>query len=391
MSEALASSFARSRPVNATRPNALFIDLDALARNVREVRRLAGRPIVIMASVKANAYGHGIVPVARRLAAERVEVLATGAFTDAVAMREAGIATPILMMGGALPEAVPALVARGLMPTVHNPELAEAAAAVAASATRAVAVKVDCGLGRLGVPLDGAHAFVLALARRPRVEVAGLYTHLPFSDTAGADWARDGVARFGALVAALARDGVHIPVTQARASSALLAGIDDDCTAVSPGALLYGLAPVDAAVARAAALRPVMVSLRTRLIQISRHTARVGRHAGRVTGPTGVVPFGRLDGNRMSRPDSGAHMLVAGRRAPILGVSLEHCVLDLSLVPEARIGDEVVVLGGDGDQRISLDDIARWQGGGVNDVLMSLNGRLEPTYTAEQAPRQSGH
>lgn len=375
--------------MHATRPNAVHIDLDALAHNVREIRRLAGRPVAIVASVKANAYGHGIVPVARRLAAEDVEVLATGAFADAVAMREAGVTTPILMMGGALPEAVPDLVARGLMPTVHNRELAEAAAAVAARAARLVPVyvKVDCGFGSFGVPLDEAHAFVVALARRPRIEVAGLYTHLPFSDATGADWARDGVARFDALVAGLAGDGVHIPVTQARASGALLAGIDDRCTAVSPGALLYGLSPVDAGVARAAAFRPVMAAIRTRLIQVSHHTARVGRYAGRVSGPTGVVPFGRLDGNRMPRPESGAHMLVGGRRAPILGVSLEHCVLDLSEAPEARVGDEVVVLGDSRGLRISLDDMARWQGAGTNDVLMSVNGRLPATHTGAPAGR----
>lgn len=348
------------------RPNSIDIDLDALDSNVREIRRRIRPGVAIIASVKANAYGHGIVAIARRLSAAGVEMLATGSFADAVAVRKAGITTPVLMMGGALPAAIPELLRRDLVPTVHNQELADAVAAHAERRVQ-VYVKVDCGFGRLGIPVDDARRFVLELARRPNLEISGLYTHLPFADAAGREWARRGIVRFDELVAELAAAGLSIPVTQARASAALLAGIDDNCTAVSPGALLYGLSPVDADLADRSALRPVMARICTRLIQTS---------DSHPNGARGVVPFGRVDGHRAPVAGSGAHMLIDGAKAPILSVSLEHAVLDLSAAPTASVGDSVIVLGRSGDGAIAIEDLARWQGVGVNDVLMSLNDRL---------------
>lgn len=349
-----------------TRPNTIEIDLDALDSNVREIRRRIRPGVAIIASVKANAYGHGIVPVAQRLGAAGVEMLATGSFADAVAVREAGITMPVLMMGGALPAAMPELLRYDLVPTVHNQALADAVAECATGRTQ-VYVKVDCGFGRLGIPVSEAEDFVLGLARRPNLEIGGLYTHLPFADAAGLEWARRGIARFDELVAALAGEGLTIPVTQARASAALLTGIEDNCTAVSPGALLYGLSPVDGELADRSALRPVMARIATRLIQTS------DTHPG---GPRGVVPFGRLDGHRPPLESSDAHMLIDGVQAAILSVSLEHTVLDLSAIPSAAVGDTVTVLGHSGNRAIAIEDIARWQGGGVNDVLMALNKRL---------------
>ena len=363
-----------------TRPNEARIDLSALADNVALVRRHVRSGTAIIASVKANAYGHGIVPVARRLADLNVEVLATGSFADAIAMRDAGITTPILMMGGALPSAVPELLRHDLIPTVHCQELADAVAD-ATQRRLPVYVKVDCGFGRLGVPLRDAHRFVLDLARRPRIEIAGLYTHLPFADAEGLSFARARIERFRALVEALARDGLAIPITQARASAALLAGIEDCCTAVSPGALIYGLSPVEPGLASPTGLRPVLARISTRLIQVSpwagdRSPEFASRHAARVRSTTGVVPFGRVDGNRAPRPGQDAHMLIGGVKAPVLGVSLEHAVIDLSDVARPAVGQEVVVLGESEGARIALDDLAHWQGVGVNDVLMSLNGRM---------------
>jgi alanine racemase len=320
------------------------------------------------------------VPVARRLADAGVEVLATGSYADAIAIRDAGITTPILMMGGALPSAAPELLRHDLIPTVHCQELADAVTD-ATQQRLPVYVKVDCGFGRLGVPLRDAHRFVLDLARRPRIEIIGLYTHLPFTDAEGLSFARVRIERFSALVEALARDGLAIPITQARASAALLAGIEDDCTAVSPGALIYGLSPVEPGLASPTGLRPVLARISTRLIQVSpwagdRSSEFASRHAARVRSTTGVVPFGRVDGNRAPRPGQDAHMLVGGVKAPVLGVSLEHAVIDLSDVARPAVGQEVVVLGESKGARIALDDLAHWQGVGVNDVLMSLNGRM---------------
>jgi alanine racemase len=161
------------------------------------------------------------------------------------------------------------------------------------------------------------------------------------------------MALFDRLIDDLARDGLRIPVTQVRASNGILDQLKDHCTAVSPGALLYGMT------GEAAGATPVMRAIRSRLIHITSSSADRGpaydtRFAAKATGPTGVVPFGRVDGNRMPVAGSGAHMLVGGRKAPILSVSLEHAVIDLSAVPDAAPGTEVVILGRSGAARISL-------------------------------------
>lgn len=363
-------------PMFKTRPNTMDIDLNALEANVAEIRRRVRPGVAIIASVKANAYGHGIIAIGKRLEATGVEVLATGSFVDAIALREAGVETPILMMGGALPAAIPELLRNNLTPTVHNQELADAVATSVARPTP-IYIKVDCGFGRLGVPIRDAHEFVLGLAQMPNVEIGGLYTHLPFADAAGCAWAGDGIARFDELATGLADAGLTIPITQARASAALLTGIEDGCSAVSPGALLYGLSPVNPGLADNSALRPVMTRIRTCLIQVSRSDAGYqGQGAARVRGNTGVVPFGRVDGNRAPIAGAGAHVLIDGFKAPILSVSLEHAVIDLSDVPHPVVGQTVVVLGRSGDGEIAIEDIARWQGASVNDVLMALNDRV---------------
>jgi len=337
----------------------------------------------VIASLKANAYGHGAVPLAWRLARAGVEMLSTGSFRDAVAMRKAGIDTPILMFGASLPAAVPEFIQYGLTPTLHNMEIAEATAACGGQPV-SVFIKVDCGFGRLGVPLRQARQFVLDVARQPGTDIAGLYTHLPFYDQAGCDWARERIAKFDDLIAALARDGLTIPLTQARASAAIVAGIEDNCTAVCPGGILYGNSPLKG-LGDASGFRPVMASVRTRLIHISqtasdRTPGYEGIYATRVKGATGVVAFGRYDGNRAAAAGQSAYMLVRGVKAPILGVSLEHCVLDLSDVEDPQIGDEVVILGQNNDADITLERIAEWWGVGINDVLMTFNDRIKQRF-----------
>ena len=186
------------------------------------------------------------------------------------------------------------------------------------------------------------------------------------------------------LVATLTQEGLTIPITQARASAAIVAGIEDSCTAVCPGGILYGNSPVKG-IGDASAYRPVMTGVRTRLIHIShdagdRTPGYEGIYADRVETMTGVVPFGRTDGNRAAAPGKSPYMLVGGVKAPILGVSLEHCVLDLSAVESPQVGDDVVVLGGSGRNEITLARIAEWWGLGMNDVLMTFNERIRQRF-----------
>lgn len=360
----------------ATHPTWMEMDYDALATNLAALRRRLPRGERIIASVKANAYGHGVIEVVRRLANLNVDIVATGAFRDALAIREAGLGVDILMLGATLPAGIADLLRHRLIPTVHTGELA-AAVSRAAHEPAPVYIKVDCGHGRLGFPIATAKAAILEIARLPRVRIDGIYTHLPFSNAAGQAWAKAGLARFDELVSSLAREGLMIPVSQARASAAVAVGLTDACTAVCPGGLLYGKSPLDGAFDGEAEFRPVLSAVRSRLIHISRELAD-SRYAGRLSGqgPTGVVPFGRCDGHRPVMPGNMARMLLRGRLVPVLGISLEHAVLDLSGIEQPQIGEVVTILGADGSGRITLDDIASWQGVTESDVLLALDGRV---------------
>ena len=187
-------------------------DLDRLRANLAEIRRRTGPDQACIAALKGNAYGHGAVPVARALDGEGLAAFMTGSFDEACRLRAEGLCTPIVMFAGALPTGMADLVGAGLVPTVVDRVSAEAAArAVPAGDAVPVYVKLNAGLGRLGVPLDGAEAFLDELAAMPNLDVQGLYTHLPFGDARGSDWAEQRLAAFDALLVRLAARGLTPP------------------------------------------------------------------------------------------------------------------------------------------------------------------------------------
>lgn len=367
-----------------TRPNTMEIDLAALGANLARIQALIAPGTKIIASVKGNAYGLGLSEIAKRLVAGGVHSLTTGSFSDAMAIRKSGVDIEIMMFGGTLPSGIATYVAHDLVPTVHNMELAEAVSAAARKPTK-VYLKIDAGWGRLGMPLKRATKFALDVARLPNVLVEGIYTHLPFFDAAGREFSQQRTEAFDALVAEIKRAGLAIPVQQARSSAGVIAGIKDACNAVSPGGILYGKSPVPNDLVDTSAFRPVMHAVRSRLIHVSPDAADrtpgfAGRYAERVTGATGVIPFGRADGNRAPLPGRKAYMLIAGKRALVLGVSSEHAVIDLSAIPDARVGDEVTVMGRSGSEEITLNDLAAWQGTTGSDILLMLSNRLHRTH-----------
>ena len=361
------------------RPLWAEIDFEALRHNLAVVRRLAG-PRRVIASVKANAYGHGALPIAREIVRLGVDTLWTGSIDEALAIRDAGIDARILLFGGYLPGDIPALLRYGLTPTIYDRTSAQAVSAAAIDPTP-VYIKVDAGLGRLGVSLADADESVREIAALPGIVVEGIYTHLPFADVAGRDWARESYNAFRALLDRLAAGGIRPAVTQVWASSGLLAGLPDACNAVCVGHLLYGLTPVDAPVASAGDLRPVMATIKTKLIHV------VHRSAGSTPGSTpygmrnaqvtGVVPLGLTDGMRNAVPDQVASLLIRGRRAPVLGVSLEHTILDLTGIDSPQVGDEAILIGRSDGISSSFHDLARCFGCSELEAMMSFSGRLQ--------------
>ena len=368
-----------------THPAWMEFDLDALAANFKELERRVGPDVKIIASLKANAYGHGAVETAKILFAQGVFALSTGSFRDAMAIREAGVTTPILMFGGNLPEAAARYLEYDLTPTVYNMETARAVSE-AATAPAPVYIKVDAGMGRLGIELGEAESFIREVSTFNNIKIEGVYTHLSFKNAKGQAWSKRGIERFNQLNDRLREGGLDIPVTQAVASANLMVGHMDGSNAICPGALLYGLSAVNPDLAPIEPFRPVLTAIKARLIHVGAFPddpalKEGGYHTVRQSDRTGVVPLGLYDGYRKPQAGAPAAVLINGQRRPVLGVSLEHLTFDLLGDDKVKVGDTVTVLGADGGDEITLAEIAGWQGTGLNDLLMNFDGRLPGRYS----------
>lgn len=352
----------------------MCVDLDVLRANYAEVVRRSGDRRVA-ASVKADGYGHGVVEVSRALAEAGCDSLWTGHVADALAIRAAGVDAEVVLFGGYTPDQIPALVDAGLAPTVVD--LAGAAAAAGSGAS--VYVKVDAGLGRLGVPVGSARAAIREMAAMPGLTIAGIYTHLPFGDRQGRDWAISKGGVFSELLDGLARDGVRPAFTQMWGTSGLLAELPDATSAVCVGHALYGLSPFSDASLAGAAFGPVVTEVGARLIHVAEHPDEIGAggYLARGASRVGVIPFGVTDGMRRFDATHEPRALVRGRRVRLLGTSLEHTVLDLSTVPDASVGDRALLVGTDGGQRITVTEWATSLGCSELDAILAIAGRVE--------------
>ena len=348
----------RSPDSPAHRPNALEVDLGAITHNVALIRAIAGPATVLFAAVKANGYGFGLPEVAGALLAGGADAFAMADPADAIRIRGAGIDVPLLLYGGVLPEPPVArlLAEHDLTCTIADLEAAHAWAALGCD-TRAF-LKVDVGLERLGVAAEQAAAFAAAACALPGIRVEGIYTHLHGGETAGYhDWQLD---RFDLVLDELERAGIDLPVRLAESSVTVGGGRRAKLNAIDPGHLLYGFLPGGRAEAPAG-LRPAFVALRSRGVQVKQierpggfdAAAPLALHAGlRVA----VIPLGRSDGLRSL---TCGEVLVRGQRVPIVGrPSLEHTRIDVTSVPGCRAGDEVVVIGRQGDEEIPFAEVA---------------------------------
>lgn len=360
------------------------IDTETIRSNYREIERRVGPGTRVMPSLKADAYGYGALEVAKITARLGAFGLFTGNIGEAIAMRQAGLGLPIVIFGAYLPDEMPRLLAHDLIPTVYNLELARAVGS-AAQQPREVYIKVDCGLGRLGVPLEDAVELIQAVARLDRVIVGGLYTHLPFGDAAGCDWARRQLGLFDALLRRLADAGIRPPVTQARASSGVAAGLGDAANAVCVGHLLYGLSPFsDDKAFDLGGFRPALRRIRSRLIHVGRHgqgsdLAIGGLYGVRQGKVMGVLPVGLSSGLGTLKQPGTATALVRGRAVPVVSISLEHTTLDLGDAADCVPGDEVVLVDEAGESG-ALRRFAAAQGRTPLEAMANMSARWQRSY-----------
>jgi len=362
------------------RPTTLVIDLAAAADNVRAVRRLIGAERKLFAVIKADGYGYGAAEMGTVFLRSGADYLAVADLAEGVRLRRHGVTAPILVYPNSLPDAAADTIGHDLIPTLVDLEAAQAYSR-AASGPCEVFVKIDVGLERLGVPAEQAAKTILAMLELPHLRLGGICAH-PHSevgsDPAYADWQ---LGRFTAVVDELEARGVRVPVRLTAATPWVLRFPHTYLNAVDPGRLLYGM--IFPGETPPVPVRPTFHALTTRVIALKELTARerFADHAPfPVTSPMrlGVIPVGSADGMRWLHAD---RVLVRGQAAPIVASpSLEHTRIDLTAVPDARVGDEVVIIGRQGDLEITQGEVAKRHGLGLHHIATTVGPRVNRVY-----------
>ncbi|WP_157899616.1 alanine racemase [Luteitalea pratensis] len=367
------------------------VDLDALRGNVRALRSLleegalaSGRPVpAIIAVVKANAYGHGAASVGSALEASGVAMLACADVDEGVVLREAGIAAPILVFGALGISDLDGIFSHRLTPTISSPWAGRALADAAAARGTVLGchVKIDTGMNRLGLRHDNLRRTLPAILAAPSLRVDALYTHFATADEPESELFGLQQQQFVAAREVAADLGLRTTHVHAANSAALLRDERVWFDAVRPGLLLYGIVPPP--LMTTLQLEPAL-SLHSRIVAVK--GVRDGEGAGygqvfRAAGPRtlAVVPAGYADGVDWRLGNRGV-VLVRGRRVPIVGrVSMDMLSIDVTGL-DVSPGDEVVLLGRQGDQRIDVREVAATIGTIPWELLCRLGARIQREY-----------
>ena len=361
------------------RPTRAEVLLDAIGHNLQVVRSaVQGRKV--LAVVKADAYGHGVVPVAQRLQAEGVDGFGVALAEEGIELREAGIDRAILVLNGISGGAHRDIIAAGLTPVLY--EISEASAFDAVSGDRPVDVhlKVDTGMGRLGVPLGDLSEFLRELRRFPSIRIAGLMTHLSTAD-ADPDYVAEQVAGFAQAQGLVRRFGHEPVVLHVANSAACFRHPETHFDWVRPGLALYGYPGSDTV---DAPLRPAM-RWRTEVLRV--RTLAPGESAGygrsfRAASETllATIPVGYGDGLLRSASNRG-HVLIRGVRCPIVGnIAMDLTTVDVSKLPNVAIGDEALLLGEQNGAVLDVRDLAAAAGTIPYEVLTNVSRRVPRVY-----------
>ena len=351
--------------MHLTRPTAAKTDLDALAFNLRSARRFLGTETDVMAVVKANAYGHGAVECSRRLKDEGVKILAVAIVEEALQLRQAGIEGEILILGGIWPEQAATVLENDLTPVVCRLDSAEALDSLSGrrNTPTKIHIKIDTGMGRIGVPFFQAGEFAAAISRLKNIHVEGLMTHFASADDlAQSDFTNFQIDRFGAAVETFAEAGIRPVILDLANSPASVAFPRSRSSLVRLGGILYGLGGDILPDVPQPELKPVM-SVTSEVGFLKEVAAGESLGYGRTfiaqrDSLIATIPIGYADGYPRALSNKG-EMIVRGKKVPVVGrVSMDWTILDVTDIPNVEIGTKVTVIGHDGDESISAECLA---------------------------------
>lgn len=366
------------------RPTWLEIDLSAIGNNTRRIKDLVGPAVRVLASLKADGYGHGALKVARTVLHNGASMLGVATVSEATPLREAGITAPILVFGYVPLWQMREAVRLDLTITLYTSEAAQALARAARALGRTVRVhvKVDTGMGRLGIrseQLDEILALVREIRGLSSLELEGIFTHFARADAEDLSHAHLQLARFQQVLHAIEAEGIRPPLVHAANSAATLSLPEARFDMVRPGIALYGLDP-SPDVRLPEGFRPAL-SFKTQVAQVKLIPAGEGISYGctYVTErPTwiAVLPVGYADGFRRA-PATWGSVLIHGQEASILGrVCMDQSMVDISHIPGVRVGDEVVLIGRQGQAVLTAEKVASRLGTINYEVVSEILARV---------------
>ncbi len=371
--------------MNATSPSRAIVDLAAYAENLAVVRRYTGGAANIIAVVKANAYGHGLIPIARRAAAAQVRMLGVATVDEGVALREAGIDTPILVMMQPDEGAIAPIIEYRLTMMVSTARFAERLGEAAQRANRVAPIhcKVDTGMGRQGFPLGSAPTDLQYLTRISHIDIEGIATHFPVADQPEDPYTYNQIKAFKSLLKQLDRFGIPYEMAHAANSAAILNYHDSIFDTVRPGLITYGVWPGKTP-PEASPLRRVL-RWETRVTQVRDLPPGASVGYGRTyttQAPTrvAILPVGYADGYKHALSNR-ADVLIKGVRRPVRGsVCMDVIVADVTQAPPVEPGDVATLIGSDGSECITVEELARRANTIPYDILTGIGPRVQREY-----------
>jgi len=369
------------------------IDLAVYRNNIIELEKITAEGTRFMAVVKADGYGHGAVEVSRAALEAGAACLGVARLEEALQLRDAGIEASILIFGYTSPSMVQALIEHDLTQTVFSPSMATALSRRCGDIARSLRthIKIDTGMGRLGLlatasPLERRVEEVQSIAQLAGLEIEGVFTHFATADSADQGYTETQLRRFQDLVQVLDELGIQIPVKHAANSAALMSVPSSHFDMVRPGIATYGLQPSSEWQRDDLDLQPVL-QWKARIIHLKQVPTGFGVSYGityRTSEPTtlATVAVGYADGLNTALSSRG-EMLLRGQRVPIVGrICMDLTLLDVGDVPGASVGDEVVILGRQGDLLLTAESMATTLDTINYEIVTSITARVPRIYSS---------
>ncbi|MCM8794988.1 MAG: alanine racemase [Candidatus Omnitrophica bacterium] len=360
------------------------VNLEAIRQNIQQIKQFIGPRVKLLGVIKANAYGHGLLPIGWTLAQAGVDFLGVASVLEAVKLRGQGINGKILVLGQLLPEEAPLVIENRLIQAAGDREsIAALSAAASRAGTRAeIHLKVDTGMSRYGVWWEQARALAEEISRLPNIRVAGILTHLSMAGQ-NTDAVTEQLQRFSSVVSALEKDRFPVGLKHAANSVSLLKFPGSHWDLVRSGLLLYGCSPLKDSKG-VFPLRPAL-SLKSRIrflktIPQGRGVSYGGTYqASRLT-KVATIPVGYAHGYPRALSNRSS-VLVRGLRAQVIGkITMEDLMLDVTDIPQVRVGDEVVLIGRQGSDMISAEELARHARSIPYEILAGLSANIPRRY-----------